>query len=79
MTQEERILQILAKANTELYALDLVVAGVVKRRHMYVVLGGMEDRGLITGREDSIYPHRRKYKIAEAGMAKLLPVAKIES
>ena len=64
-----------------MYGLDLVNAGVAKRSWLYVVLGRMEESGLIEGREeDEIAPPqlpRRLYRITHAGRAKLLPVAKV--
>jgi DNA-binding HxlR family transcriptional regulator len=81
MTPEHRILEVLAAADRELYGLDLVAAGVAKRRWLYVVLGRMEERGLIEGRtEDAADPPRlprRLYRITDAGRAALLPIAKV--
>ena len=76
-----RILEVLAAADRELYGLDLVAAGAVKRSWLYVVLARMEERGLIEGREnDSGPPHhlgRRLYRITDAGRAALLPIATV--
>lgn len=78
MTPERRILEILAAADRELYGLDLVAAGAVSHWRLYVVLGGMEDRGLIEGRFDvASDPPRRLYRITSAGLAALLPIAKV--
>ena len=81
MTPEQRILQVLAANDREMYGLDLVAAGVAKRRWLYVVLGRMEDRGLIEGREEDAVElpqlPRRLYRITDAGRATLLPVAKV--
>ena len=76
MTPEHRILGVLAAADRELYGLDLVAAGAAKRRWLYVVLGRMEERGLIEGREDDgTPPHRRLYRITDDGRTALLPIA----
>lgn len=80
MTPEHRILEVLAAAGRDLYGLDLVAAGAAKRRWLYVVLGRMEERGLIEGREDDGDPPRlprRLYRITDAGRAALLPSAKV--
>lgn len=80
--RERQILGVIAAADRELYGLDLVAAGVAKRRWLYVMLARMEERGLIEGREDSktaapgTLP-RRLYRITDAGRATLLPVAKV--
>ena len=71
----------LAASERDMYGLDLVSAGVAKRRWLYVVLGRMEESGLIEGREeDGVEPPRlprRLYRITDAGRATLLPVAKV--
>lgn len=78
MTRERRILEALAAADRELYGLDLVAAGAAKRSWLYVVLGRMEERGLIEGRpDDAGDPPRRLYRLTDAGRAELLPVAKV--
>ena len=86
MTREQEILRVLAASDRELYGLDLVNAGVAKRRWLYVVLGRMEDSGLIEGREETgveetgVEPPqlpRRLYRITDAGRAALLPVAQV--
>ena len=81
MTREHQILHVLAAANRELYGLDLVAAGVAKRRWLYVVLGRMEESGLIEGCEEAVVEPpqlpRRLYRITDAGRAALLPVAKV--
>jgi DNA-binding PadR family transcriptional regulator len=83
VTPEHRILHVLAAADRELYGLDLVAAGAAKRRWLYVVLGRMEESGLIEGHtEEGILPPqlpRRIYRITDAGRAALLPVAKISN
>jgi DNA-binding PadR family transcriptional regulator len=78
MKRERPILEVLAAATHELYGLDLVSAGVVRRGGLYVVLGRMEEQGLIEGREDGVgdFP-RRVYRITDAGRAALLPIAKV--
>ena len=82
MTPEHRILEVIAAADRELYGLDLVAAGAAKRRWLYVVLGRMEERGLIegrddAGREDAGKLPRRLYRITDAGHALLLPTARV--
>lgn len=80
MTREQGILRVLAAGDREMYGIDFVNAGVAKRRWLYVVLGRMEESGLIEGREeDDVEPPRlprRLYRITDAGRATLLPVAK---
>ena len=81
MTREQEILRVFAASDRELYGLDLVNAGVAKRLWLYVVLGRMEESGLIEGREESAVDPprlpRRLYRITDAGRATLLPVAKV--
>ena len=81
MTREQEILRVLAASDRELYGLDFVNAGVAKRRWLYVVLGRMEESGLIEAREEeAVDPPRlprRLYRITDAGRATLLPVAKV--
>ena len=77
MTPEHRILHALATATDhELYGRDLVAAGAASAHTLYVLLGRMEDRGLIKGREDEGTPPRRLYCITPAGRALLLPPAR---
>ena len=77
MTPEQRILQVLAIDDRELYGLDLVTAGVAKRRWVYIVMSRMEERGLIEGREGAGEPPRRLYRITDADRVLLLPTAKV--
>jgi len=74
-----RILKTLAIADHDLYGLDLVAAGIAKRSGLYVMLGRMEDEGLIEGRdEDTGNPlPRRIYRITDAGREYLLPTARV--
>lgn len=80
MKTEHRILEVLASSDRELYGLDLVAKGAVKRSWLFVTLGRMEEQGLIEGREEAaaapLLP-RRLYRITDKGRALLLPVAKV--
>jgi len=58
----------------EKYGLDIVAnsEGIIKRNAVYVLLGRMEDKGLIEGREEEtphgkIGPPRRVYKVTGHG------------
>lgn len=57
------------------YGLDLVTGGAMRRWRMFVVLGRLDERGLIESCADSSVPPRRLYRITAAGSAALLPVA----
>lgn len=70
-TRFRRILEVLAVNEHGLYVLDIAAIAAVPRNGLYVVLGRMEDRGLIESREDGRCPPRRRYHITPAGSAAL--------
>ena len=77
-SRQRRVLEMLAKAGTEIYGLDIVVSGAARRRFVYVELARMEDLGWISAREvpsETGLP-RRIYRITETGAAQLLPAAR---
>lgn len=73
---EIEVLQLLA-GGRELYGLELIKRsrGALKRNSIYVVLGRMEDQGLVTGREVKVKGApglpRRLYKITGLGQKAL--------
>jgi DNA-binding PadR family transcriptional regulator len=73
---EVEVLQLLA-GGRELYGLELIrrSGGALKRNSIYVVLGRMEDQGLIKGREVKVQGTpglpRRLYKISGHGQQAL--------
>jgi len=79
-SRQRRILEVLAKADDEIYGLGIVATGAASRGSVYVELARMEDLGWITSRETALdlvgtLP-RRVYRITAAGAAQLLPEAR---
>ena len=79
-SRQQRILEVLAAADGEIYGLDIVAAGAAGRGSVYVELARLEDLGWITAREvapeDLAALPRRIYRITKAGGAQLLPTAR---
>ena len=76
--RQRRILELLAKAGSDLYGLDIVASHAARRHFVYVELARMEDLGWISSREvpSETGLLRRQYRITEAGGAQLLPTAR---
>ncbi len=73
ITRKEEVIMTLLLEHSEMYGLDMVnSSSEIKRGTVYVTLGRMEDKGLISSKErkppkGSRGPSRRVYKLTGAG------------
>ena len=75
--RQRAVLEYIARQRDRVYGPDLVDAGLADRWTLFVQLGRLEDAGLVDGRPDDRWPHRRTYAITDQGRAALLPEARI--